>query len=307
MRPALQQAQDQSQDAVSGSSFDQSHELPTTKVLSFAPAAPGSASAANSSLASQPKIPTAALRAHRVISSRPEKVLDAADISDDFYHHLLDWSVSNQVAIVLRSAVYVWNCEVATVELLVDLADQPEKLGGGPDAIVTAVRWHPAGEYLVVGTDSGSTQVWDVPAKKRLRTLKVPPAVYDPALVTEENLNLNPQVGAMDWADESTVTIGYGTGWIVDHDITLATSPVRLLRAHAGLVCGLVYRADGSVFASGGNDNLMCVWGRTHDGPIMSRSEHKAAVKVMFTLFPLPSTHPFLLSFGTVLTSSDVV
>lgn len=271
-------------------------DVPAQKVLSFAPAAPGSANVATNAASAlgRSKIPSASLRAHRAISSRPEKVLDAADISDDFYHHLIDWSVLNQVVIVLRQAVYIWDCDAATVELLVDMATQPEKLGGGEYGLVTAARWHPGGGCVVVGTASGAAQVWDVEAKKRLRTLKIPPPCLAPAVAAppadaEQGSDAPaedsagpplPQVGAMDWADASTLTIGYGTGWIVDHDIRLPDSAVRMLPAHAGLVCGLMYRPDGALFASGGNDNVLSVWDRVSSQPVMTRTEHKAAIKV---------------------------
>ena len=43
----------------------------------------------------KPKVQQAAKM--RQVSSRPDKILDAPDLIDDFYLHLLDWSVNNHL------------------------------------------------------------------------------------------------------------------------------------------------------------------------------------------------------------------
>jgi cell division cycle protein 20 (cofactor of APC complex) len=47
----------------------------------------------------------------RKVSTVPERILDAPDILDDYYLNLMDWSVTNNLAIALSSAVYIWNGE----------------------------------------------------------------------------------------------------------------------------------------------------------------------------------------------------
>ena len=37
----------------------------------------------------------------RQVSSRPDKILDAPDLLDDFYLHLLDWSINNHLVSML--------------------------------------------------------------------------------------------------------------------------------------------------------------------------------------------------------------
>ena len=37
----------------------------------------------------------------RQVASRPEKILDAPDLVDDFYLHLLDWSFNNHLVLLL--------------------------------------------------------------------------------------------------------------------------------------------------------------------------------------------------------------
>ena len=40
---------------------------------------------------------------------KPEKILDAPDLVDDFYLHQLDWSCNNHLAVSLLDALYIWN------------------------------------------------------------------------------------------------------------------------------------------------------------------------------------------------------
>ncbi|XP_072296515.1 cell division cycle protein 20 homolog [Eucyclogobius newberryi] len=60
------------------------------------------------------------------------------------------------------------------------------------------------------------------------------------------------------------------------------------LTTHSQEVCGLKWSPDGRYLASGGNDNLVCVWPRVSDGglsnenqPVRCWSEHQGAVKAL--------------------------
>ena len=65
-------------------------------------------------------MPSTQAQFRRRIHTAPERVLDAPGLVDDYYLNLLDWSVSNQVAIGLERAVYVWNAASGTVAKLVE-------------------------------------------------------------------------------------------------------------------------------------------------------------------------------------------
>lgn len=212
--------------------------------------------------------------ARRPISNKPEKVLDAAEICDDFYYNLMDWSVINQVAIALRGRAFIWDCEEAEVYALVDMAEEPERVGGNYNTLISAIKWHPDGNFLAVATDSGYTQIWDTVERRRVRTLKPHPG----------GGTTGSAICTMGWADATTLTVGYDSGLVVDHDIRLADSTIRAIQAHAGCACGLLWRDDGGLLATGGNDNIVKVWDRHSTQPIMSRSEHTGAVKVSVLL-----------------------
>lgn len=244
------------------------------QVLSFAPRPPG-AGAGNTSAASvrQRRLLSAAtnnLHSRRPIPNKPEKVLDAADVCDDFYYNLMDWSVTNQVAIALQGRAFIWDCEEAQVYELVDLAEEPERVGGNVCALISSLKWHSDGTFLVVGTDGGYAQVWDTVERRRVRTLK--PSAEGGATATA--------ICTLGWADATTLTLGYASGLVVDHDIRAADSTIRTINAHAGYACGLLWRDDGGLLATGGNDNIVKVFDRNSREPVMTRTEHQAAVKV---------------------------
>lgn len=80
---------------------------------------------------------------------------------------------------------------------------------------------------------------------------------------------------------------GSRSGHIHHHDVRVAEHHVCTLAAHSQEVCGLQWSPDGRYLASGGNDNLLCVWPRVQDGSPGNRSqaihkwrEHQGAVKV---------------------------
>lgn len=51
-------------------------------------------------------------------------------------------------------------------------------------------------------------------------------------------------------------------------------------------VCGLQWSRDGSKLASGGNDNIACVWStRDPSHPLQLLKGHEAAVKVCYILY----------------------
>lgn len=41
----------------------------------------------------------------------PERILDAPDVVNDFYLNLIDWSLTNLLAVALGPSVYLWNAD----------------------------------------------------------------------------------------------------------------------------------------------------------------------------------------------------
>ena len=85
---------------------------------------------------------------------------------------------------------------------------------------------------------------------------------------------------------------GCQDGVIHHHDVRKAEHIVAQSRHHRLEVCGLKWSPDGTKLASGGNDNLVCIWNANNPSePSQVLRGHQAAVKV---------GHPLSLNLHTV-------
>ena len=76
----------------------------------------------------------------RQVASRPEKVLDAPGMVDDFYLHPLDWSSNNHLAVGLRDSLFVWNADDGSIDELFCWGDDENGDDDSLDNVVCAVR-----------------------------------------------------------------------------------------------------------------------------------------------------------------------
>jgi cell division cycle protein 20 (cofactor of APC complex) len=192
--------------------------------------------------------------AKRRIPLVPEKVLDAPGLVDDYYLNLMDWSSANILAIALEDTVYVWNG---------DTGDVQEFCKTKSDDYISSLKWIADGSYLAVGTGQGDTQIWDVDSNSKVRSMKGHVS----------------RVGVLSW-DQHIVSSGAKDGSIWHHDVRVARHKVGELLGHTAEVCGLAWRPDGSLLASGGNDNLVQIWDARSSTPRITKTNHNAAVKV---------------------------
>lgn len=240
----------------------------TLRILSFCPPPPERAtplslfSAVDAARARSPSLrPAAASARAKKIPSAPDRVLDAPNIVDDFYLNLVAWSHTNLIVVGLDDAVYVWNASTGAVGLLCELAG----------TTVSSLRWLDDGSYILVGRDDGAVEIWDIETNARLRTLGGGAA--------------RGRVAAQAWLLHM-LTLGAKDGSICHSDVRVAQHLVHhRAAAHAAEVCGLEYRADGHVFASGGNDNVVAIWDARAGGvsadALYRKNAHRAAVKAL--------------------------
>lgn len=213
----------------------------------------------------------------RRIATTPERVLDAPGLVDDYYLNLLDWSVTNLVAIALAESVYIWNAESGEVGCLCSV-DSPAGGGAeGGEEIVCSVKFSDDGSYLAIGTSSGPIQIWDLSTSTRVRNMS----------------GHATRVPTLSWSG-AILSSGSRDGSIWNSDVRVGNHKVAEMRGHRAEVCGLEWRKDSALstasggssggmglLASGGNDNVVNVWdGRMLQAPKMVKSNHTAAVKV---------------------------
>jgi len=195
--------------------------------------------------------------ARRRIPTQAERVLDAPGIGDDYYTNLLDWSSKNIVAIALDSKIYLWNANNGDVNVI---CEDTSKVGGD----VCSISWTQDGKYLGVGTSEGDTQIWDVEQDRKLRSMY--------GHIT--------RVGVLSW-DKYILSSGCRDGSIYQHDVRIEKHKTQELLGHCAEVCGLSWKSDGQLLASGGNDNLVNIWDIRSSLPKMTKTNHRAAVKAL--------------------------
>jgi len=200
----------------------------------------------------------------RQIPSLPSRILDAPDLLDDYYLNLLSWSSQNIIAVALGPAVYLWNAKSGSIEELMALE--------GEGDYISSVEWIPGGTHLAIGTASAQTQLWDATALKQVRSMN----------------GHSERISSLSW-NSHLLSSGSKDSTIVHHDVRVQQHHVGTLAGHTQEVCGLKWSPDGTQLASGGNDNLLCIWDAAASGqragapqqPRFTCGEHQAAVKAL--------------------------
>jgi cell division cycle 20, cofactor of APC complex len=220
----------------------------------------------------------------RKIPTQPERILDAPGLQDDFYLNLLSWSCNNALAVALEGGSYIWNADTGTI---VQLGESSE------DYRIASVEFSNDGMFLGMGAQDGSVELWDAVRGVKLRTMT----------------GHQDKVVSLSW-HEHILSSGCNDGSIWHHDVRVPRHKVMELVGHNGLVCGLKWRSDGELLASGGNDNVVNIWdGRVGDVTEGARGtakftkrNHTAAVKVWHILF-LSNRQFIILCTGTCMVS----
>ena len=172
----------------------------------------------------------------RYIPSMPEKILDAPDLLDDYYLNLLDWSVGNVLAVALGPTVYLWNAKDGSINELCTLEAE--------DDYVSSIKWLPdGGGYLAVGTNHSVVEMWDVAQMKKVRSM-------------DGHSN---RVSSLAWNGHMLSSGGRDSA-IINHDVRIRDHHTATLEGHQQEVCGLAWNQEGTTLASGGNDNMLCLW-----------------------------------------------
>ena len=201
----------------------------------------------------------------------PMKILDAPDMLDNFYLNLLDWNSQNILAVGLGSAVYLWHASSGQASKLMEVSSTEH---------ITAIKWTQSTSHVAVSTSEGKVELWDTAKEKKLRTFS-------------ENHQAG-EATALSW-NKHILTSSGKDGKIVNSDVRMKEHHLSVWRhpnqdmdASSGskAVCGLQWSPDGAQLASGGNDDLVCIWdvnniGASSNRPLFKMAEHVSAVKAL--------------------------
>lgn len=179
----------------------------------------------------------------RQLNTVPIRILDAPGLIDDFYSNPLAWSVLNTLGVGLGDALFVRDGNTG---------EDATMLGTYPAGTsISSVEFSKDGSLLAAGFGTGQVELWDVKSGQKVGTMS----------------GHQGKVGTLSWHGH-IVSSGCGDGSIWHHDIRIPRHKVMELRGHAGQVCGLEWREDGALLASGGNDNVFNIW----DGRVPERA-----------------------------------
>jgi len=206
----------------------------------------------------------------RALPSGPSRVLDAPDLVDDYYLNLLSWGRNNVIAVALQHSVYLWHAADGKIDELCRL--------DGPDDYITSLEWSTTSDNsLAIGTSSSEIQLWDAGAMCKVRSMQGHTA----------------RVSSLSW-NQNMLTSGGRDSVILNHDIRASRNVQSCFVGHQQEVCGLSWSPDGKILASGGNENLLCLWDMSstnrmssstssseHFSPLYSLDHHQAAVKAL--------------------------
>ena len=171
----------------------------------------------------------------RKIPQEPERILDAPNLIDNFYFNPIDWGSKNILSVCLGSYSYLWNYNNLETNLLTK---------NKYDIEYCTSNYMDNGVCIALGLNNGDIELWDIEKKMKIRNLK----------------GHNDRVGSLSWNGYNLYSGSKDTN-ILNHDVRIKNNVVmKLSGGHNKEICSLKWNLDFKYLASGGNDNLVCLW-----------------------------------------------
>lgn len=171
----------------------------------------------------------------RKIPQEPERILDAPNLNDNFYYNPLDWGSKNILSVSLGSYNYLWNYNNLETYLLTKNENEIEYCSSS---------FMDNGVCLALGLNNGDIELWDIEKQIKIRTL----------------IGHSDRVGTLTWNGYNLYSGSKDTN-ILSHDVRIKNHLImKLSGGHNKEVCTIKWNSDFKYLASGGNDNLVCLW-----------------------------------------------
>ncbi|KAL6879616.1 WD40 repeat-like protein [Trichoderma longibrachiatum] len=185
----------------------------------------------------------------RSLPTAPFRVLDAPDLRDDFYCSVLAYSPSCQkLAVGLGNVLYIWS------------------KGSGPRAMHGSAASH---VWLTSVAFSSST-CDALPRFQVQQPFPVSCVSWRPITTVRPSRNpFNPGIAVrtedLIIGDDTGAVYYYAVEWPMGWEVTRDTWPgtiylIAKVSLHTQQICGLSWSPNGKLFATGGNDNLCCLF-----------------------------------------------
>ena len=171
----------------------------------------------------------------RKICQEPERILDAPNLSDNFYYNPLDWGSKNILSVCLGTYEYLWNYNNLETNLLTKNPNNVE---------YCCCSFMDNGVCIALGLNNGEIELWDIEKKKKIRSL---------------NGHIE-RVGTLTWNGYNLYSGSKDTN-ILSHDVRIKNHVVmKLTGGHHKEICSIKWNSDFKYLASGGSDNLVSLW-----------------------------------------------
>ena len=171
----------------------------------------------------------------RKIPQEPERILDAPNLTDNFYYNPLDWGSKNILSVCLGGFSYLWNYNNLETNLLTQ---------NKYDIEYCSSSFMDNGVCIALGLNNGDIELWDIEKKIKIRSLNTH----------------NDRVGTLAWNGYNLYS-GSKDSTILSHDVRIKNHVVmKLSGGHNKEICSIKWNSDFKYLASGGNDILVCLW-----------------------------------------------
>ena len=171
----------------------------------------------------------------RKISLEPERILDAPNLSDNPFYNPIDWGSKNILSVCLGPYDYLWNYNNLETDLLSKNLNEIE---------YCTSNFMENGICIALGLDNGDIELWDIEKKVKIRNLS----------------GHNMRVGTLAWNGYNLFS-GSKDTTILGHDVRIKNNIImKLAKGHTKEICTIKWNQDFKYLASGGNDNLVCLW-----------------------------------------------
>lgn len=201
------------------------------------------------------------VRTMRKVQSTPMSILDAPDVVDDYYIQHIDWAKSGLLFVALCEKLYAKNTESTASPFQVQT---PDELDDTSDPITALCVHNTQPQRVSIGTRNGILVTMNVNESQQTMKIK----------------HVQERVSCLKASATNLLCYGNTSGEILIRDDRVQDSwtPEITIQAHQRMVCSIEWRDD-TIFASGGNDDLLNIWDiRNTQQPIYSHTR-EAAIK----------------------------
>ncbi|MCJ1392484.1 hypothetical protein MMC18_005351 [Xylographa bjoerkii] len=209
--------------------------------------------------------PTTIWRDGQWMNDGISQVLDAPQLRDDFYCSVLAYChTSRTLAVGLHNRVYLWSEETGV--------QYPRMEENRQNTYVTSLSFSSTqggSSILAIGRNSGQISLWSLFDESDRFQSQQPNAVaclsFKPVTTRRESEHLGTIVGTEELlvGDEDGVVYYYSIEWgsaVGDQRWHGAMHLMAKIDIHTQQICGLAWSPEGDYFATGGNDNVCCLF-----------------------------------------------